>query len=53
MVKLGVLGVVALGVFVAIVLGLTFHISAWLGQPVVFARIEGPVSYTHLRAHET
>ena len=41
-VKLGVLGVVGLGIFAAIVLGLTFHISAWLGQPVVFARSEGP-----------
>ena len=36
--KLGVLGAVLLGVFIVVVLLLTFVISSWLGQPVIFAR---------------
>ena len=42
LIKLGVMGLVGLAVFSAVVLGATFHVSAWLGQPVVFGYSEGP-----------
>jgi len=38
----GTLGVVGLGSFVAIALGLTWIVSAWLGMPVIFAHDQGP-----------
>jgi len=47
--KLGVLGVVLLGVFIGIVLVLTFVISAWLGSPVIFGHDgpDQPIEFPH------
>ena len=47
--KLGVLGAVLLGVFIVVVLLLTFVISSWLGQPVIFAREapDQPIAFPH------
>ena len=47
--KLGVLGAVLLGVFIGIVLVLTFVISSWLGQPVIFAQEapDQPIEFPH------
>ncbi|MCI0770332.1 MAG: hypothetical protein J4N94_00475 [Chloroflexi bacterium] len=42
MAKFGALGVVSLGMFVGVAIGLTWMISAWLGRPVVFGYSEGP-----------
>ena len=36
------MGVVSLGMFVAVALGLTWMVSAWLGTPVIFGYDEGP-----------
>ena len=38
----GVLGVVSLGMFLGVAVGLTWMVSAWLGMPVIFANDEGP-----------
>ena len=47
--KLGVLGVVLLGIFIGIVLVLTFVISSWLGRPVVFGHDgpDQPIEFPH------
>ena len=38
----GLLGIAGLGSLVVVVLGLTFVVSAWFGQPIIFGFNEGP-----------